>query len=68
MHDHFALGDGDRIAGAFGYERERGRSCCSRSSGDPGHGGIGRAYKNHEQHAGKAPETGTRWPIAPGRS
>ena len=47
------LKDGDRIAGAFGYDRERGRFHLFRAKAVVlATGGIGRAYQDHQQQLG----------------
>ncbi len=47
------LKDGERVVGAFGYERERGRFKIFRAKAVIlATGGIGRAYKNHQQQLG----------------
>ena len=53
------LKDGDRIAGAFGYDRERGRFHLFRAKAVVlATGGIGRALQNHQQQLGIY----RRWP------
>ena len=63
------LKDGDRIAGAVGYTRERGvfkvfqAPAVVLATGRPGPG-----LQDHLATAGSAPATGTPWPTTPGPS
>ena len=52
------LKDGDRIAGAFGYDRERGRFHLFHAKVVLATGGIGRGFQDHQQQLG----IHRRWP------
>jgi succinate dehydrogenase / fumarate reductase flavoprotein subunit len=46
MHDHHSLKDGERVVGAFGYERERGKFMVFQAKAVVlATGGLGRAFK-----------------------
>ena len=63
------LKDGERIAGAVGYTRERGRvQGVPGAGGGAGHRRPGPGLQDHLATAGRAPATATPWPTTPGPS
>ena len=63
------LKDGDRVAGAFGYDRERGRF--QRVQGQGGRARDRRhrpRLQDHQQQLGSTPATATRSPTTPAPS
>ena len=62
------LKDGDRIVGAFGYDRERGRFKLFKAKAVVlATGGIGRMYHDYIATAGNTQRTGMRWHTMPAR-